>query len=118
MSKINRRRNAGKAGFRGRNALPFGQPASASSRRRQSSCGSNESVVARPPRRIRMDLRGGPSADRRPGAILIAAGDAAGGLRLATDIDGVGVGTAIAPIVYIGRPRDDGAIMSAIGIPP
>src|SRR5450631_3120761 len=58
------------------------------------------------------------SPDRRPGAVGIAAGGAAGGLRTAVDIDGVGEGTAIAAGFLPGGAGNNGAVAAGIRVLP
>ena len=57
-------------------------------------------------------------ADRRPGPVSAAAGDAARGLRASINVNGVGKGTAIAASLLIGRTRDNRAVTAGIGIFP
>src|SRR6478752_586883 len=60
----------------------------------------------------------GRLADRRPGAVRIAAGGAAGGLRLPVYIDGVGIGAAAPAGLLISRAGDNGAVAAGIGVAP
>src|SRR5450756_255019 len=58
------------------------------------------------------------SAERGPGAVRVAAGGAAGGLRAAVDIDGVAEGTAVAAGILIGGARHYGPVAPGIRIFP
>src|ERR1700674_3380390 len=54
------------------------------------------------------------SGDGGPGAVGLAAGDAAAGLRAALDVDGVGVfAAALVALIGIGRTRHHGAVGAA-----
>src|SRR5204863_8808351 len=66
----------------------------------------------------RHDSRAAESADRGPGPIRIATRSAAGCLRLAVDVDRVGVLPAGVARLLIGRAGDDRAITAGIGIFP
>ena len=57
-------------------------------------------------------------ADRRPGAVRVAAGGAAGGLRPAIDIDRVGEGPAVVARLDVSRARHNGAVAAGIGVFP
>src|SRR6185437_1531127 len=58
------------------------------------------------------------SAERRPGAVRIAARGSARGLGAAIDIYGMGEGTAVAAVMLIGRARDHCAVTARIRISP
>src|SRR5512139_3910445 len=88
-------------------------------------CGSAENATCRHNRPdVKMALRIGParrrtaSADRRPGAIRVAAGRAADDFRLALDVDRVRVGTAAGATLDVHRPRYDIAVAAGPRILP
>src|SRR3569832_912148 len=58
------------------------------------------------------------SGERGPAAVGIAAGRAACGLRPAIDVDGLGVGAAVAAAILVGRPGHDRAVAARVGIAP
>src|SRR5882724_1908272 len=66
----------------------------------------------------RWPARVGPSADRSPGAVRIAASLAAGDLGLAIDIDRVGVRAALQAIRLISRPGNNRTVAAGVRIAP
>ena len=58
------------------------------------------------------------SAHRRPGAVGVAAGGAAGKLRPAVDVDGVAVLPALQPVGLIGRTGNHRAIAAGVRVLP
>src|SRR6516225_9310714 len=59
-----------------------------------------------------------PSPHRGPGSVRIATRIAAGDLRLAVDINGVSVRSALQPVGLIGRTRNHRSITTGIRILP